>query len=104
MGVRHSVSRRHLLAMSAATGSLALGGGFDGALALAGKRIERLDPSLDAIIDTSAPIQEGTAIRPAVGATQVSRIRAKLPGSGVRCGWAANWSLTIRNTTISERP
>jgi hypothetical protein len=61
MGVRHSVSRRHLLAMSAATGSLALGGGFDGALAQAGKRIERLDPSLDAIIDTSAPIQEPRA-------------------------------------------
>src|ERR1700693_3284965 len=57
MGVRHSVSRRQMLAMSAA-GSLALGGSFHGALAQAGKRIERLDPSLDAIIDTSAPIQE----------------------------------------------
>ena len=74
MGVRHSVSRRHPLAMSAATGSLALGGGFDGALAQAGKRIERLDPSLDAIIDTSAPIQEGTAIRPAVVAMAAPRL------------------------------
>jgi gluconolactonase len=58
VGVRHSVSRRDMLAMSAAAGSLAIGGGFQGALAQAGKRIERLDPSLDAIIDTSAPIQE----------------------------------------------
>jgi hypothetical protein len=58
MGVRHSVSRRHMLAMSAAAGSLAIGGGIHGAFAQAGKRIERLDPSLDAIIDTSQPIQE----------------------------------------------
>ena len=57
MDVRHGVSRRQMLAMSAATGSLALGGSFHGALAQAGKRIERLDPSLDAIIDTSAPIR-----------------------------------------------
>src|SRR5580704_3192177 len=58
MSVRHSVSRREMLAKSAAAGGLALGGGIHGALAQAGKRIERLDPSLDAIIDTSAPIQE----------------------------------------------
>src|ERR1700693_3591214 len=57
MGVRHSVSRRQMLAMSAA-GSLALGASFHGPLPQAGKRIERLDPSLDAVIDTSAPIQE----------------------------------------------
>jgi SMP-30/Gluconolactonase/LRE-like region len=44
--------------MSAAAGSLALGGGFHGALAQAAKRIERLDPGLDAIIDTSQPIRE----------------------------------------------
>jgi hypothetical protein len=43
-------------------------------LAQAGKRIERLDPSLDAIIDTSAPIQEGTAIRPAVVAMAAPRL------------------------------
>jgi hypothetical protein len=55
MGVRHNISRRHMLAMSAAMGTLALGGGFHGALAQAGKRIERLDPRLDAIIDASAP-------------------------------------------------
>jgi hypothetical protein len=58
MRVRHSVSRRHMLAMSAAAGSLALGDSFHAALAQAGKRIERLDPSLDAIIDTASPIQE----------------------------------------------
>lgn len=58
MSDRHSVSRRQVLAMSAAAGSLALGGGFHGALAQAGKRIERLEPSLDAIIDTSQPIRE----------------------------------------------
>src|ERR1700693_4377505 len=57
MGVRHSVSRRQMLAMSAA-GSLALGDGVQAASAQAGKRIERLDPSLDAIIDTSQLIQE----------------------------------------------
>jgi hypothetical protein len=43
-------------------------------LAQAGKRIERLDPSLDAIIDTSAPIQEGTATRPAVVAMAAPRL------------------------------
>jgi hypothetical protein len=66
MGVRHSVSRRHMLAMSAAAGSLAIHGGFHAASAQGGKRrdalviegIERLDPSLDAIIDTSQLIQE----------------------------------------------
>src|SRR6202162_2296441 len=58
MGVRQSVSRRHMLGMSVAAGSLALGGGIHGALAQAGKRIERLDPNLDAIIDTSQPVQE----------------------------------------------
>ena len=58
MSILHSVSRRQMLAMSAATGSLALGGGILGGLAQAGKRIERLDPSLDAIIDTSQPIRE----------------------------------------------
>jgi gluconolactonase len=52
------VSRRHMLAMSVAAGGLAIGGGFRGASAQAGKRVEQLDPSLDKIIDTSQPIQE----------------------------------------------
>jgi gluconolactonase len=50
------VSRRHMLAMSAAAGSLAAAGGYRGAAAQAAKRIERLDPALDAIIDTNEPI------------------------------------------------
>src|SRR5215469_18461596 len=40
MGTEHRVSRRHMLAISAA----------------AGRRIERLDPALDALISTSEPI------------------------------------------------
>jgi gluconolactonase len=43
--------------MAGAAGSLALAGGRSG-LAQASKRIEKLDPSVDAIIDTSQPIQE----------------------------------------------
>jgi len=58
MRAQNAISRRHMLAMSAAAGSLAIGGGFHGASAQAGKRIERLDPGLDAIIDTSQPVQE----------------------------------------------
>jgi len=53
---QHSLSRRHLLAMSAAAGTLAIGGGYRHAEAQAAKRIERLDPALDAIIDASEPI------------------------------------------------
>jgi gluconolactonase len=68
----NDISRRHMLAMSAAAGSLAIGSGFRGASAQAGKRIEQLDPSLDKIIDTSQPIQEwasglGGALGPAEG-------------------------------------
>jgi gluconolactonase len=56
MGTQHAVSRRHMLAMSAAAGSLAIGGGYRDAGAQAAKRIERLDPALDQIISTSEPI------------------------------------------------
>src|SRR5262245_9633546 len=58
MRLQSDVSRRHVLAISAAAGSLAIGCGLRGASAQAGKRIERLDPSLDTIIDTSSPIAE----------------------------------------------
>ena len=58
MRAQNGISRRHMLAMSAAAGSLAIGSGLRGASAQAGKRIERLDPSLDKIIDTSQPIRE----------------------------------------------
>jgi gluconolactonase len=55
MVIQHGVSRRHVLAMSAAAGSLAIGGYRDAAAQTA-KRIERLDPALDQIISTSEPI------------------------------------------------
>ena len=48
--------------------------------------------------------QAQEAMLDAVGATQVSSSRATLAGSGTRCGWAANWSRTMRNTTMAERP
>ena len=54
MAMQHGYSRRHLLAMSAAAGGLAVSGRY--AAAQPAKRIERLDPALDAIIDTSEPI------------------------------------------------
>jgi gluconolactonase len=50
----HTVSRRQLLAMSGAAAGLAICG--QDAAAQAAKRIERLDPALDQIIDTSEPI------------------------------------------------
>ena len=52
MGTR--ISRRHMLAMSAAAGGLAIGG----ASAQAAKRIEQIDPALDNIISTAEPIKE----------------------------------------------
>jgi gluconolactonase len=51
------ISRRHVLTMAGAAGSLALAGGRSG-FAQASKRIEKLDPDIDAIIDTSQSIQE----------------------------------------------
>jgi len=53
MRTEQGVSRRQMLAMSAAAGSLAI---CRDAAAQAEKRIERLDPGLDAIISTSEPI------------------------------------------------
>src|SRR5262249_3334042 len=55
MDGKHNVSRRQVLAMSGAAASLAIGGRRDAA-AQAGRRIERLDPALDRIIDASEPI------------------------------------------------
>jgi gluconolactonase len=68
----HSISRRQMLAMSAAAGSLAIGNGIRDASAQAGKRIERYAPELDSIISTSEPIQElasgtGGALGPTEG-------------------------------------
>jgi len=53
--MEHNFSRRQMLAMSGAVAGLAIGGGRD-ASAQAAKRIERLDPALDQIIDVSEPI------------------------------------------------
>jgi len=58
MRAQNGISRRHILALSAAAGSLAIGGGLREASGQAGKRIERLDPGLDKVIDTSQPIRE----------------------------------------------
>jgi gluconolactonase len=57
MDKQFGFSRRRMLAMSAAAaGGLAVGGGNHGAVAQGARRIERLDPALDAIISTSEPI------------------------------------------------
>jgi gluconolactonase len=54
MRIHHRISRRHMLALSAAAGSLAIAG----ARAQAAKRIEQFDPALDKIIDSAEPIKE----------------------------------------------
>ena len=56
MGSQLVFSRRHMLAMSAAAGSLAIGGNNLDVAAQAGKRIERLDPALDQIVSSTEPI------------------------------------------------
>jgi len=56
MGTQHAFSRRQMLAMSAAAGSLAVGGGYRSAGAQAARRIERLDPALDQVVSASEPI------------------------------------------------
>ena len=55
MDRQQGVSRRHVLAMSAAAGTIAVGG-YRRAAAQAAKRIDRFDPALDQIISTSEPI------------------------------------------------
>ncbi len=54
MESHHGISRRQMLALSAAATGLAIGG----ARAQAAKRIEQFDPALDGIIATSEPIKE----------------------------------------------
>jgi hypothetical protein len=58
MRAHNRVSRRQMLAMSAATGGVAVVSGFRGASAQVIKRIEQYAPELDSIISTSEPIQE----------------------------------------------
>jgi hypothetical protein len=71
MGTQQGISRRQVLAISAAAGSLAVGRYRDAA-AQAPKRIEQYAPALDGIISSSEPIQElasgtGGALGPTEG-------------------------------------
>jgi len=72
MQARDGISRRRMLEMAGAAGGLALISGASRAWAQGAKRIERLAPALDAIIDASQPIRElatgfGGDIGPAEG-------------------------------------
>ena len=58
MDMDRDISRRHMLALSAAAGGLAFGGGISRAFAQASTRIEQLAPELDKIIATSEPIKD----------------------------------------------
>src|SRR6266849_2904263 len=58
MHAQNGLSRRDVLGMAVAVGSLALSGGVRSVLAQAAKRIEQLAPELDKIISPSEPIQE----------------------------------------------
>jgi len=58
MEMDRGISRRRMLAMSAAAGGVALGGDVGRAFAQTDKRIEQLAPELDKIIATSEPIKE----------------------------------------------
>src|SRR2546428_1474924 len=58
MRVQNSLSRRDVLGMAVAVGSLALSGGVRSVKAQAAKRIESLAPELDKIISPSEPIRE----------------------------------------------
>ena len=71
MSIHNAMSRRRVLALSAASGVVLLGGGRE-SRAQAAKAIERLDPALDAIVSVSEPIQElgtgyGGTLGPAEG-------------------------------------
>ena len=58
MHAGHGISRRRMLEMAGAAGGLALVGGASGLWAQGAKRIERLAPELDGIIDASQSIRE----------------------------------------------
>ena len=101
MQAGHGISRRRMLEMAGAAGGLALIGGASGAWAQGAKRIERLAPELDAIIDASQSIRElatgfGGDVGPAEGPVwhaeghyllfndiQTSRRMKYTPGQGV---------------------
>ena len=80
MQARDRISRRRLFEMAGAAGTLALLGPARAAWAQGTKRIERLAPELDAIIDTSQTIRElatgfGGDIGPAEGPVWVAEGR-----------------------------
>ena len=58
MLAQHGISRRHMLAATAAAGGIAISDGFGRASAQGATRIEKLDPALDNIISTSEPVKE----------------------------------------------
>jgi hypothetical protein len=58
MRAQHGISRRHMLAVTAAAGGIAISDAFGRASAQAATRIEKLDPALDNIISTSEPVKE----------------------------------------------
>jgi gluconolactonase len=58
MRAQHGISRRHMLAVTAAAGGIAISDGIGRAFAQAATRIEKLDPALDNIISTSEPVKE----------------------------------------------
>ena len=67
---QHGISRRHMMAISAA-GGLALGSGIGRAGAQGAKRIEKLAPELDGILVTDQPIVEiGRGFGGPVGPTE----------------------------------
>jgi gluconolactonase len=80
MQARNRISRRHLFEMVGAAGALAFAGGARGAWAQTAKRIERMAPELDAIIDSSQQIRElatgfGGDIGPAEGPVWIAEGR-----------------------------
>ena len=101
MQAAHGISRRRMLEMAGAAGGLALVGGARTLWAQGAKRIERLAPELDGIIDTSQSIRElatgfGGDVGPAEGPVwhaeghyllfndiQTSRRMKYTPGQGV---------------------
>jgi gluconolactonase len=58
MRAQHGISRRHMLAVTAAAGGIAISDGIGRASAQAATRIEKLDPGLDNIISASEPVRE----------------------------------------------
>jgi gluconolactonase len=80
MQTSHAISRRRMLQIVGAAGGLGLVGRASGVWAQGEKRIERLAPELDAIIDTSQMIRElatgfGGDIGPAEGPVWVAEGR-----------------------------